>query len=290
MPLPGSSPSKPGSWPMSVGAAGIAAAQLARCGFDVLIQTGHDKPWYDLAVTKAGNLLKIAVKASDNGCWCLVQSYLKRSGHASGSQADGNRAIDLWLDIHGARIAYCLVQFEGVSLDQMPRIYMATPAEIAQEMRAASARLGDPVLREQYEWRTAETGSLSAEALPSNWRFSPRGSRNWYSLHREQPSPCRRCAAALRPWSCARSRLKRRASRCGKRFCPRDAGILTGRRFRIQGADGGERHVFLEGSGFVNPHQDSHHARQVNPDHEKHSIASVHQNSLPDPGNSARCG
>lgn len=173
MPLPGSSPSKPGSWPMSVGAAGIAAAQLARCGFDVLIQTGHDKPWYDLAVTKAGNLLKIAVKASDNGCWCLVQSYLKRSGHASGSQADGNRAIDLWLDIHGARIAYCLVQFEGVSLDQMPRIYMATPAEIAQEMRAASARLGDPVLREQYEWRTAETGSLSAEALPSNWRFSP---------------------------------------------------------------------------------------------------------------------
>src|SRR5579859_4476843 len=54
---------KPGSWPISVGASGIAAAQFARCGFDVMIQAGHDKPWYDLVVTRSGNLLKIGIKA-----------------------------------------------------------------------------------------------------------------------------------------------------------------------------------------------------------------------------------
>ena len=42
------------SWPINVGAEGIAAAQFARCGFDVLVQSGHDKPWYDLVITKAG--------------------------------------------------------------------------------------------------------------------------------------------------------------------------------------------------------------------------------------------
>ena len=84
MPLLAAPPSKSGSWPISVGAEGMAAAQFARCGFDVLVQTGHDKPWYDLAVTKAGKMLKIAVKASDDGRWNLVHSYMGRAsnGHA----------------------------------------------------------------------------------------------------------------------------------------------------------------------------------------------------------------
>src|SRR5438270_14079644 len=64
MPLQVASTVKPPSWPMSIGAAGIAAAQFARCGFDVMMQAGPDKPWYDLVVTKAGTLLKIGVKAT----------------------------------------------------------------------------------------------------------------------------------------------------------------------------------------------------------------------------------
>jgi hypothetical protein len=67
---------------------------------------------------------------------------------------------------------YCLVQFQGVSLDQLPRIYLATPVEIALKMRDMAERLGDPVLREQYEWREPETGCLSIEALPASWLFS----------------------------------------------------------------------------------------------------------------------
>ena len=165
--------SKPGSWPMTVGAVGIAAAQLARCGFDVLVQSGHDKPWYDLAVTKAGNLLKIAVKASEDGCWRLAQPYVKRTGNGSGKKTDVQGTIALWLDMHSSRTVYCLVQFEGVALHEMPRIYLATPAQIALRMREAAERLGDPILYEEYEWSTPDTGFTALETLPSSWRFSP---------------------------------------------------------------------------------------------------------------------
>jgi hypothetical protein len=171
MPLLAPAPSKSISWPITVGAQGIAAAQFARCGFDVLMQAGHDKPWYDLVVTKGGNLLKIAVKGSEDGRWCLAQSY-QRTGNSSSKFSDDHRAIDLWLDIHGSRTVYCLVQFEDIPLNQLPRIYLASPVEIAQRMRESAERLGDPVLYEQYEWVSPETGSTAVEALPSSWLFS----------------------------------------------------------------------------------------------------------------------
>src|SRR5665213_1825795 len=113
---------KPSSWPITVGAEGIAAAQFARCGFDVLVQAGRDKPWYDLVITKAGNLLKVSVKASDDGSWSLTHSYQRRAD-PTGNKSDCQRAIDLWVDCQGSRTVCCLVQFKGVSIDQLPRIY-----------------------------------------------------------------------------------------------------------------------------------------------------------------------
>ena len=162
---------KTASWPITVGAEGIAAAQFARSGFDVLIQSGHDKPWYDLMVTKAGNLLKICVKASDNGSWSLTHSYQRRAD-PSGRKTDCHRAIDLWLDCQGSRAVCCLVQFKGVSIDQLPRIYLASPTEIALKMRDSADRLNHAMLYEQYEWTSPESGQHMAEALPSEWLFS----------------------------------------------------------------------------------------------------------------------
>ena len=172
MPLSVTSPVRPGSWPISVGATGIAAAQFARCGFDVMIQAGPDKPWYDLVVTKGGNLLKIGVKASEDGRWRLAESYLLRAAHANAKKPDIPHAIRMWLDTHGERTVYCLVQFEGVSLNQLPRIYLATPADISRRMRESAERTGDPVLYEQYDWTSADTGITSIETLPGSWMFS----------------------------------------------------------------------------------------------------------------------
>jgi len=202
-------PAKPGSWPINVGASGIAAAQFARCGFDVMIQAGHDKPWYDLVVTKSGNLLKIGVKASENGCWSLAESYLQRSAHWNGKKVDVHQAIGLWLDIHGERTFYCLVQFEGVSLNQLPRIYLATPSEIACRMRESAVRLGKPVLFEQYEWTSPETGLVHTEALPSSWLFSPERIQELLFPQAAQSlplSPAR--AVEIRPSAAEISRLR----------------------------------------------------------------------------------
>lgn len=172
MPHPVTSSVRPGSWPITVGAAGIAAAQFARCGFDVMIQAGPDKPWYDLVVTKGGNLLKIGVKASEDNRWRLAESYLVRAAHANAKKPDIPHAIRMWLDTHGERTVYCLVQFEGVSLNQLPRIYLATPADIARRMREGAERTGDAVLYEQYDWTSPETGITSIETLPGSWMFS----------------------------------------------------------------------------------------------------------------------
>jgi hypothetical protein len=162
---------KTASWPITVGAEGIAAAQFARSGFDVLVQSGHDKPGYDLVVTKAGNLLKVCVKASDDGSWSLTHSYQRRAD-PSGKKTDCQRAIDLWLDCQGSRTVCCLVQFEGVSIDQLPRIYLASPSEIALRMRDSAHRLNHATLYERYEWISPETGQRVAESLPSEWLFS----------------------------------------------------------------------------------------------------------------------
>jgi hypothetical protein len=165
-------PLKPPSWPITVGAEAIAAAQFARCGFDVLVQAGSDKPWYDLVVTKSGNLLRVAVRASDNGRWCLTESYLRHAADMTGRRNDRKGSIDLWLDHHGSRTVCCLVQFEGIAIQQLPRIYLASPFEIAQRMHETASRVGQATLFEQYEWSSSRDGISNIERLPSNWLFS----------------------------------------------------------------------------------------------------------------------
>ncbi len=159
------------TWPMTMGAEGMAAAQFARCGFDVQMQAGHDKPWYDLVITRAGNLLKVSVKASEDGQWSLTQGYARRAPEAAGNGLGCHAAIDRWLDSYGTRTICCLVQFERVALQEMPRIYLAFPHEIAALMRATTDRLGLCALLERYSW-TSEDGSRRSEALPAAWLFS----------------------------------------------------------------------------------------------------------------------
>jgi len=162
---------KPSSWPISIGAEGIAAAQFARCGFDVLAQAGRDKPWYDFAVTRAGSMMKVSVKASEDGRWNLPQSFARRGPEMGAKNIDCRSAIDFWMDSQGSKTICCLVQFEGVAINQLPRIYLAFPNEIAFEMRLASERTGQCALQELYEWASPE-GKTEVGSLPPTWRFS----------------------------------------------------------------------------------------------------------------------
>jgi hypothetical protein len=165
-------PNKPLPWQVTIGAEGIAAAQFARCGFDVSVQSGRDKPTYDLVVAKSGNLLKVSVKGSDDGSWALTEPYLKRVTDMHGQRANFLGAIAQWQDHQGSRAVCCLVQFRDVSIDELPRIYLASPEEIAQKLREAVDRLGISTLFEKYAWTPAGEEYATTEELPSAWAFS----------------------------------------------------------------------------------------------------------------------
>ena len=164
--------SKPSSWHISVAAEAITAAQFARCGFDVSVQYGADQPEYDLIVAKGHRLLKVSVKGSQDWGWGLTQSYLAPATKRSGKKADYHGAIDLWLEKHGHRTVICFVQFGGVKPDQMPRLYLATPADVAQRLRETSKGRGDSILYERQEWTARAHGAGSVDAIPAAWKFS----------------------------------------------------------------------------------------------------------------------
>ena len=141
--------SKPFPWQITVGAEGIAAAQFARHGFDVTVQSGPYKPRYDLVVAKAGHLLKVSVMGSEDGIWSPTLSYLRRASDQSRRKADYHGAIDQWLDHNGSLTLCCLVQFQGVPVSELPRMYLATPKEIARKLRETVDRVGGSSLYEE---------------------------------------------------------------------------------------------------------------------------------------------
>jgi Holliday junction resolvase-like predicted endonuclease len=171
--MPDSQPflTKPTSWHVSVAAEAIAAAQFARCGFDVSVQYGANQPEYDLIVARGDHLLKVSVKGSQDGGWGLTQSYMADATKKSGKTADYHGAIDLWLARHGLRTVFCFVQFHGVRLDQMPRIYLASAAEVAQQLRQAKDGQGDSILNENWTFTRGRCAGIT-DKLPQNWVFS----------------------------------------------------------------------------------------------------------------------
>jgi hypothetical protein len=128
------------------------------------VQYGASQPEYDLVVARGEQLLKVSAKGSQDGSWGLTQSLLKN--------ADYHGAIELWLKRHGSRPVFCLVQFEGVHLNEMPRLYLATPDEIAQRLRETAKGRGDSILYELHKWGSRAAGTGTVEQVPEKWRFS----------------------------------------------------------------------------------------------------------------------
>jgi len=122
-------------------------------------------------VTKAGNLLKISVKASETGEWALASGYTRKIAETHGMRVDCRSAIDMWRAGYGSRTVCCLVQFEGVAIHELPRIYLASPDEIAAAMKETADRTGRCSLLEMYEWAAGE-GARKVEVLPEKWHFS----------------------------------------------------------------------------------------------------------------------
>jgi Holliday junction resolvase-like predicted endonuclease len=153
---------------VSVAAEAFAAGLFARCGLDVSVQYGANQPEYDLVVTRGEKMLKVSVKGSQTGRWGLTQSQLAEIGNAN-----YHGAIDLWLEKHKKRTVFCFVQFCGVPLDGLPRVYLATPAEVAAHLKQTANGRGYTKLYEEKCWTAKAQAAGTTDRIPSIWRFSP---------------------------------------------------------------------------------------------------------------------
>jgi hypothetical protein len=149
---------------VATSAEAFAAAQFARCGWDVSVQYGANQPEYDLVAVAGEDVLKVSVKGSKDGSWGLTQSLL--------ANADYHAATDSWLTKHSRKTVFCLVQFKDVSLHELPRMYLATPQDIAARLKAAAAGRGDTILRENHTWGPRAHGAGTVEQIPQDWAFS----------------------------------------------------------------------------------------------------------------------
>lgn len=151
---------------IGVAAEAVAAALFARIGYDVSVQYGANQPEYDLIVASGERMLKVSVKGSQDGRWGLSQGSLTKGS------VDYHSAAEMWRLKHKPRTIICLVQFKGVALEEMPRVYLATPGEIAERLRTTAKGRGDTILFEQHTWSSRARGAGTTDEIPAAWAFS----------------------------------------------------------------------------------------------------------------------
>ncbi len=157
-------PKRVPSFHVGVAAEAIAAAQCARLGWDVSVQYGANQREYDLMIARGGKVMKVSVKGSQDGSWGLTQSHLRSANY--------HKAVDSWLSDHSALTIFCFVQFKGIALDALPRVYLATPAEVAERLKASAGGRGDTILYEEHTWTARAAGRGTIDRIPESWRFS----------------------------------------------------------------------------------------------------------------------
>ncbi|MGA2260952.1 MAG: hypothetical protein ABSH28_05920 [Acidobacteriota bacterium] len=152
------------SWQVATAAEAFAAAQFARCGWNVSVQYGANQPEYDLVAVDGDRVLKVSVKGSKDGGWGLTQSFVKN--------ADYHGAADQWVCRHSNKTVFCLVQFKDTSIETLPRMYLATPQEIVDWLKNAAAGRGDTVLYERHEWSPRAYAAGTIDTMPESWKFT----------------------------------------------------------------------------------------------------------------------
>jgi hypothetical protein len=78
-------------------------------------------------------MLKVSVKGSRDGGRGLTQTHL--------SKADYHGAVETWLRKRSNKTLFCFVQFKGVLVTDLPRMYLATPVEVARWLKMAAAAI-----------------------------------------------------------------------------------------------------------------------------------------------------
>ncbi len=119
-------------------------------------------------------MLKVSVKGSQDGGWGLTQSHKK--------DVDYHQAADIWVGKHNPKTILCLVQFKNTSLLEMPRIYLATPLEIADYLKRSANSRGETVVREEHQWTNRAHAAGTVDKIPANWIFSKERVKELFEL------------------------------------------------------------------------------------------------------------
>jgi len=191
---------------LSAAAQNIAAAEFALQGFDVLDQPGRASRPHDLSVATARGMMKMVVHGTLGGLWDLVDSYLVDGSKPHNDEY--HRAINRWLDRY-RQTTCCLVHFDATNLNSMPRIYLASAAEVAEKLHENVDAAGEIALRTSV----GNSGIASREeSLPRRWRFSqeritelmsaPKG-QGPVEFRISESDRCRECAE-VHPAKCAK--------------------------------------------------------------------------------------
>lgn len=143
----------------------FAAAMFARCGYDVSVQYAGNQPEYDLIIAKDDKMLKVSVKGSQDGGWGLTQSFKK--------DATYHEAVDKWLERFKPKTIMCFVQLKNTKVNEMPRMYLATPQEVAQRLKDSAKGRGETILYEYKEWTASAHGAGTIDKIPDEWKFTP---------------------------------------------------------------------------------------------------------------------
>ena len=152
------------SFHVGVAAEAFAAGLFSRCGYDVSVQYGANQPEYDLIVAKGALMMKVSVKGSKEGDWGLTQSYL--------IDADYHAAAETWFARHAPRTVCALVLFHSDDPLTMPYVFLATPREIADRLKATAKGRGDTILHVRKVWAKHAHAAGTMDEIPANWAFS----------------------------------------------------------------------------------------------------------------------
>jgi Holliday junction resolvase-like predicted endonuclease len=155
---------KMNQWHVKISAEAFAAGMFAQAGLDISVQYGADQPEYDLVIVRGDKFLKVSVKGSQDGSWGLTQSYLENANY--------QRAADIWFDKHKWKTIMCFVQFKGVKLGEIPRVYLATPKEVAIRLKETAKGRGDTILYEYKKWTDRAHGAGTEDKIPDAWKIS----------------------------------------------------------------------------------------------------------------------
>ncbi len=167
--------SKMTSWHVGVAAEAFAAGQLARMKYDVSVQYGANQPEYDLIAVDGEKMLKISVKGSQDGGWGLTQSLKKgRTYH---------EAVEEWLNKHHKKTIFCLVQFKDTTDAEMPRLYLASPKEIAEVLCKEAGGRGDTILYENHEWGPNAAAYGTIDKIPDEWLFTENRAKEMFEKY-----------------------------------------------------------------------------------------------------------